>query len=699
MATEAASVPGPSRTARSGRGPLALASAVVVAVVATDLAGLVGGGSPENGSLWPWFLILCETVIAAVVGWLVVRRHPRHVVGWLLLGHGLSVAVVLSGDDRGVPADGSVDALLSQLGQGSWALLYLCLALIGYVFPDGRFLSRHWRRFVWGWLAANAVFIVAAAFDGASFESDHPGLHAQLPQPSPLLVQIAGFAGLVGIAAGLVGAVVSARARLRRANADERVQLLWFVWAAASIPGGLALCFLDGALTGRAGGVLTFLGVTIIGSLLPLAIGVAILRARLFDIELVLSRTLTYGALTALVVATYAAAVLGLRSLLPGGGAGLVAVGVVAVAIQPVHARLRRRVERWVYGDRSDPSAALRRLSDRLEETLDPNQVVKTVTRSVAEALRVDSAAVELDRDDRTTVAAQGSRAKLVRVPLVYQGERFGALVVEVPSGRQLSTADRRLLDDLARHAAVVVNAVRLTLALQRSRARLVGAQEEERRRLRRDLHDGLGPSLAAIVLKLNAISGHVDDPVAQDLLGRVREETRGAIAEIRRLVDNLRPPALDEVGLVAALRQKAASMSSRGRDDGGLAVDVEGPDRTPPLPAAVEVAAFRIALEALANVVQHSGATHCLVTLEMNGALLLCVGDNGTRPWDSSRIGVGLTSMRERAEELGGSCTVTRRPEGGTLVRAVLPLPGWPLTEFADPASSGAAAGAEAAR
>jgi signal transduction histidine kinase len=256
----------------------------------------------------------------------------------------------------------------------------------------------------------------------------------------------------------------------------------------------------------------------------------------------------------------------------------------------------------------------------------------------------------------------------------------------------------------------VAVNAVHLTLDLQRSRARLVTAREEERRRLRRELHDGLGPSLAAIVLKLNAVDSmvgdHGVDHAARGLLAELRGETKAAIAEVRRLVDDLRPPALDEVGLAAAIQQKAASLSRPdGRDAGGgspLVIDVEGPARMPPLPAAVEVAAYRIATEALTNVARHSAAGRCSVTLTVNGALEVRVADNGAGPGQATRAGVGWTSMRERAAELGGSCTITRRPEGGTLVRAVLPLPdplpdslpGTPPTAAADPAPHAGKAG-----
>jgi signal transduction histidine kinase len=476
--------------------------------------------------------------------------------------------------------------------------------------------------------------------------------------------------GLIAIPVSLVGAVVSARKRFKRATGDERVKMLWFASAALTIPGALALCYVDQLLT-HGIGVLTFLGVTMFGMAVPIAIGIAILRHQLFDIELVLSRALTYGTLTVLVVGVYAALLAGVGALMDNrSAAGLIAVGIVAVAAQPVHARLRRRVERWVYGDRSDPYAALRRLSERLETNADPSQALHVVTASVAEALRVERVTLDLggaggdDDPDRHDV----------RVPLVHQGNRLGDLVVDVPRGRQLTPADRRMLDDLARHAAVIVDAVRLTVDLQASRARLVSAREEERRRLRRDLHDGVGPSLAAMVLKLNVLGATVDDPSSTELLGEVREETKAAIVEIRRLVDDLRPAALDEVGLLGTLRQKAVSLSAHGGDH-PLVVEVCGPDELPPLPAAVEVAAYRIAMEAITNVVRHARASRCVVTVSVSRVLELTVTDNGAGARADARPGVGLASMRERADELGGSCTMTGRVDGGTIVHAVIPL------------------------
>lgn len=667
-----------SLDAPASRVPRLLAAGAVAFIAVSDTAALWFYAHTPDNSIPLLAFFLCETLIAPAVGFLIVRRHPRHPVGWLLIAHGV-LNCSLGGDgyteysvvhSAGLPGA----ALQAQISQATWPTLYLCMALVAYVFPDGHFLSRRWRRFVGIFLVGYLVFMVTATFDLEKFDGRLAVLKPPLPKLPELVVGPPGFTGLALIAASLVGAVVCARARLKRSAGEERVQMLWFTWAALSIPLGLAACWLDYFVI-RSDGTVTIVGVMVSGSVLPIAIGIAILRTRLFDIELVLSRTLTYSALTALVVGLYAGVLAGLGALVDNRtAAGLVAVGAVAVLIQPVHSRLRRRVERWVYGDRSDPYSALRRLSDRLDGSGDPAQVVEIVTTSVAEALRVDRVSVELGEQAVPTPYDGGDRRAVVRAPLVHQGRRLGDLVVEVPPGRQLSAADRQLLDGLARHAAIVVNAVHLTLDLQRSRARLVTAQEEERRRLRRDLHDGVGPSLAAIVLKLNVLGATVDDPSSTELIGELRAETKGAIAEIRRLVDDLRPPALDEVGLVGALRQKAVSLSGHG--DPPLVVEVEGPTGMPPLPAAVEVAAYRIAMEAMTNVARHSGAFRCTVTVAVNGAVEVTVVDNGTGPRDGATPGVGWGSMRDRAAELGGSCSVSRRHDGGTMVRAIIPLP-----------------------
>jgi two-component system NarL family sensor kinase len=647
-------------------GALRLVAASLLPVL--GVAGAVLAAVQDPGwrdELWLAIPLLMVIVVPGAVGLLVVRRRPRNTIGWLLLAHSFLVGQGLASPPTA--PRGTAQLVIAQATQGTWVFLYVCLVLIAYLFPDGRFLFRRWRTWVLVCGIGYVLFLLGAAWDTSGFHDLYPNADPPLPTAPIWVSGTAGSIGLAFVAASLVGGVVCARQRLRRAVGDERLQMLWFAWAAVSIPAMLLICWVDYALTGAAG-TITLLGICVLGSVIPAVTGIAILRYRLFDIELVLSRTLTYGALTVGVVATYgvvlwaAGVVLGNRSV-----GGLIGAGLVAGAVQPAHAFLRRRVERLVYGDRADPAGALRRLSDRVERTTDPAQVVQTLTESVAEALKVPNAWVELVRDE--TSPRPGDQ--VVRAPLAHRGERLGDLAVEVPPGRQLSPADLVLLRDLARQAAVIVNAVHLTLDLQRSRARLVTAQEEERRRLRRDLHDGLGPNLAAIVLKLNAAERRSDEQERNRLLAEARDETRAAIAEVRRLVDDLRPPAIDEVGVLNAIRHRVASLAHSD-----LVIEVRGPDVLPHLPAAVEVAAFRIATEAVTNVARHSGATRCVVNVQVNGAFELSVTDNGQGAAAGTRPGVGWTSMSERAAELGGSCTVSRRSEGGTVVRAILPLP-----------------------
>jgi len=268
--------------------------------------------------------------------------------------------------------------------------------------------------------------------------------------------------------------------------------------------------------------------------------------------------------------------------------------------------------------------------------------------------------------------------AQTVAYPLIYQGETVGRLrVAPRGPGEPFSAADERLLRNIARQAGTAVHAAQLTADLQRSRLRLVAAREEERRRLRRDLHDGLGPSLAALHVQSGVLRRLIqtDPQHAEELLDELRGDIRATIDEVRRVAYALRPPALDQLGLVAALRAQA----ERGVGDAGetaVQVSIDAP-LLPPLPAAVEVAAYRIVQEALANVSHHARARRCRVRLALEGRILeVEVVDDGQGLGKGYQAGVGLLSMRERAAELGGTCIIEALPGGGTRVLAKLPLP-----------------------
>jgi signal transduction histidine kinase len=424
--------------------------------------------------------------------------------------------------------------------------------------------------------------------------------------------------------------------------------------------------------------------------LIPVTIGIAMLRYHLFDVDVIINRTLVYGALTTCVVGIYVLVVGAFGTLLQARGnffVSLLATGLVAVLFAPLRDRLQRGVNHLMYGERNEPYTVLSRLGQRLEATLAPDAALKTIVDTVAQALKLPYTAISLKRDGEfVTVAEYGTPiGESITLSLVYQMGSVGRLVLAPRSpGEEFTASDRRLLDDLARQAGVAVHAVRLTADLQRSREQLVAAREEERRRLRRDLHDGLGPQLAAQTLKVgSARSLYPWDPAAADtLLAELEADMEAALADVRRLVYNLRPPALDELGLAGAIREAAAQYGAcrsakSPEDTQGPHIAVDAPERLGHLPAAVEVAAYRIAQEALTNVVRHAGAASCLVRLSLDSALELEITDDGIGMPTDRPAGVGLTSIRERAVELGGTCEVLPIiSTGGTRVLARLPLP-----------------------
>ena len=364
----------------------------------------------------------------------------------------------------------------------------------------------------------------------------------------------------------------------------------------------------------------------------------------------------------------------------------MLATGLVAVLFQPLRSRLQRGANRLLYGDRDDPYAALARLGRHLEETFAPDAILPSVVQTVAEALRVPYAAITLHQEgDLVPAAVAGTPVTgALRLPLRYGSEPVGELVIGPRSpGEAFSPADRRLLEDLARQVGVAAHAARLTADLRRSRERVVTAREEERRRLRRDLHDGLGPALASQTLKAGVARALLaqDPAAAEHLLAELETDIDAALTDIRRLVYDLRPPALDQLGLVGAIRESAARYQAhRPNQVGGplpLRIVVEGPDSLPPLPAAVEVAAYRIVQEALTNVARHAQARSCRITFALrDGAFQVQVTDDGIGLPSVHRAGVGLASMAERAAELGGTCRVEALSGGGTRVSASLPLP-----------------------
>ena len=621
----------------------------------------------------------------STIGALVASRRPENLIGWLMCAEGLLFALnALAGSYAALalysgpePMPGAALAAWANVWTGSIPLLPLLLLL----FPDGRLPSRRWRPVVWLIIGSGLAEVAAWAFAPGTFSGWPParnpfGVAALGPLrdlyvsyvQTPLLILTVLLPGIALVV------------RFWRSRGVERQQLKWFVSAGALVVFAATLLFVVGVRSSDLIESVLWGFLVLAVCAVPASMGVAILRYRLWDIDLLINRAFVYGALSAIVVGIYVLVVGSLGALLQTRGnllVSLLAAGVVAVLFAPLRERLQRGVNRLMYGERDDPYAVLARLGERLETSLAPRSVLPTIADTVAQALRLPYVAIELEQDGGFVKEAEYGKkppdAPLV-LPLAYRSEMVGRLITYRRSpGEEYSISERKLLEDLARQIGVAAHAVHLSTDLQRSRERLVASREEERRRLRRDLHDGVGPQLAALTLKLEAARNRLSrDPDAQALLSDLAERVRGAVADIRLAVYGLRPPALDELGLVPALREGAAQYSHRG-----LSISVDAPQSMPSLPAAVEVACYRITQEALTNVVRHAGATSCWVRLALEEAaetVRIEVIDDGRGIREDHKAGVGLTSMRERAEELGGTCAVDSLPGGGTRVVARLP-------------------------
>jgi signal transduction histidine kinase len=639
------------------------------------------GGPDRNRATLPFLLlVLVAALVYAGVGALIAAHRPRNPVGWSFCAIGLLLTALYA-----VKAWSDL-ALFTEPGAWGdpvWAIWLIAVlspvqllapTVVLLFFPDGLVPSPRWRPVVHVAIGAAVVGAVALALRPGDIEpSDFPGVDNPLGI-GPAVATVATVATAVGTVALLL-AVASQVVRYRRADRRGRQQSRWI-----GFPALLNLVLWTASEFAPAP-VDTVLWVAGFGALaaLPVGAAVAILRHRLYEIDLIISRTLVYGILTAGVVGVYVVVVGYLSALFQTRAnllISLVATGIVAVSFSPVRDRVQRMVNRLVFGQRDDPYAVLSGLGRRLESALAPSAALQDVVETVAATLRLPYAEIRDRSGDgtETTVATTGSSdAPPLELPLVHHRERVGSLLLAPRRGEpRFAETERPLLEDLARQAAAAVSALRLTSELQRSRERLVAGREEERRRLRRDLHDGLGPQLAAQNLKVgSARAVCVDQPErAAELLAELEDDVTHALADLRRVIDDLRPPALDELGLVGAVEE----MVLRYRT-GRVRMHLQAIS-LPALPAAVEVAAYRIVAEALTNVVRHAAASTCEICLRLDGDLLLEVADDGTGVRMGPNAGIGLVSMRERASEIGGCCEIEPRPGGGTRVRARLPVP-----------------------
>ncbi|MFS0886522.1 sensor histidine kinase [Aeromicrobium sp. 179-A 4D2 NHS] len=676
------------RTSRVPVGALTALGAGLALFTAAVLLDLRVGRTPmpdwaaEPG--WTYAAMgLPQLALGTVVLWH-RRRHPlgcaMMTLGLLWVLDGLAQSYVRLAVD-GHEALPGLTAVLWFLFRFT-AVLPLAAAAILLIFPEGLPRGRA-RRAGWtslGLMAAGLVLFVvvpsthpeidrevAAAAPGASTDPTSIGTLA------PVADEVHALAWVLGVA-GFVLALLTVVARYRASRDREREQMRWLAWAVLAMVLLIATSMLvDVTILNN-----VFLGAALLVG--PLAMTIAIVRPDVVSVENLLVRTLVYGGITVVIVLVDIL-VLALLSATLGDAFGQRQVVVLVLLLAAIlYGPLRLRIEAWVrqlvLGERRDPYDVVASLASTLERTDDDGAQLGAVAEAVAAAFGLSWVQVEVDRSaGERLVASRGTRPAEVRsFPVTYRSTTIGRITLPAHGVRnQLTARDEIVLADLVRQAAGAIRASQLSDELQRSRERLVLAREEERRRIRRDLHDGLGPSLSAVVFRLESARLTIGtDPESADVqLTETREVVQEIIKDVRRLVHDLRPPALDDRGLVGALTQLAE------HSDTGPTIRVRS-DLDGSLPAAVEVAAFRIAAEAMNNTRRHARARTCSVSLTSEAdTLVLEIADDGIGIPAEARSGVGLVSLRERAAELGGTIDLRCPPEGGTTVTARLPLHG----------------------
>jgi signal transduction histidine kinase len=604
---------------------------------------------------------LAYPVMGALV---VLRGRGSRAAGLVMLAAGLASAVTVLAAALASSAETATLAarIAAQVAGTAWVPGFLPLiTLLPLAFPDGLLPGRPWRVLAWASAAGIALATVAVSLYPEPVQGRVRLDEVVVSEPAAsLLMPVA----VVLLVAGGIGGLANLVLRLVRARGLVRRQVVVLLGAAAVL---LADVLLQPYLPSPAG----VLSQAVAVALVPVAVGVAVTRHRLYDFDLAVRHALAGVSLAVCLAGLYVAAFVLLDAALGGRTAiasGL-AAGLTGLLVLPLATRLTRGVDRLFYGDRADRYAVLAAFSATLRERLDIAEVPQAVCDAVVAALRLSSA--ELVVDARRRAAAGVPAGPATELPLRHRGQVVGTVTVTPRTGEAaLDERDAELVAALADSAAPAVAALRLTDSLQEAREQLVAAREEERRRVRRDLHDGVGAALAGLRLQLDSARDLVADPLAGKLLDAAADGLAEAVRDVRQVTEDLRPPALDDLGLAASIEGLARRLRTPALD---VVVDTAP---LPALPAAVDVACYRIAAEALANAAKHARASRLAVGLRAEGGeLLLTVADDGAGlPAVPRSRGLGLASMRQRAEEIGGRFTIESDGDG-TRVSVALPL------------------------
>ena len=671
-------------TVRWAAGCAALGSAVLGAG-ALALAYVDRHRVPAGLTAWDFSTVFggVANLAVPVVGFVLASRRPGNRVGWLLLVGSLALGLggfasayalhALVADPGSLPAGRAAAWLSSWI----WVIPIAVLAFVFLLFPTGRLRSRRWRPAAWFVGGAFTFTGVALLVHAAGAWSDPFGPAGRAG--SPLLLA----AMLILVVAALVVSAVAVVVRFARSAGEERLQLKWFAAAAVLVVATFIPSMVTDSVVAAVLSNLAFL-------CLWVAIGVAVLKYRLYEIDVVISKAVLYGSLAVFITAVYAGLVVGVGTLAGGRDSPLLAAlaaAVVAVAFQPARQWAGRLANRVVYGRRATPYQVLSDFAQRIGGAYAHEDVLPQMAQTVAAGtgaehvvvwLRVDDQlrpeASSGGRPDAAPLAVDGQElpalpAADVSVPVVHGGDLLGAISIRMPKGEPLRPAGQQLVADVASQAGLVLSNVGLVEDLRASRQRLVTAQDEARRRLERNIHDGAQQDLVALAIKLRLAAETVDDDPARQILGELQTDATGALDNLRDLARGIYPPLLADLGLAAALNAQASKSALP------VAVEAGGIGR---FGQDTEAAVYFCCLEALQNTAKYAHATHARICLQaQNRTLRFTVSDDGTG-YDTRHtpMGSGQRNMADRLAALGGRLEVRSAPRHGTTITGQLPAP-----------------------
>jgi signal transduction histidine kinase len=644
-----------------------------------------------------------------IVGAVVVSKSASNLVGWLLLGASLVDAARAAAAEYVVHAVAGSSTGSPAVTWAAWCANWLLLLIyptgvflfVVLLFPNGRLLSRRWGLVaVLGGVVT--VFMLAIMWVDPTpitlVTGVRPFANPIGIRGDPLTVNTVGFVWLAGLVLLLIAAA-GLVVRYRRAAGEERHQIKWVAFAIAATLTGVVIGIpFSPPTTGEsaANNIPIILG---FGVAVPAACGVAIMKYRLYGIDVVINRTLVYGTLAVLITGIYVGIAVGVGTLVGSGGKpnlglSIIATAIVAVGFQPVRERVQRIANRLVYGNRATPYEVLSRFSEQVAETYSSDDVLPRMARVLREGTGSESATIWLRSGDvfRAAVSdppamngAAPTHAEVTSLaaipgadratPVLHGNELLGALTVSKRRGESLTPIEEKLIDDLARQAGLVLKNVglrdQLLLRLEdlrTSRQRLVRAQDDERRRLERNLHDGAQQNLVALKVKLGLAEMMLakDAEKAGILLEQLKADADDALEALRDLARGIYPPLLADKGLVTAIESQARKAT--------VPVTVES-EAIRRYPQEIEAAAYFCVLEGLQNVQKYAGASHAVVHLrEHDGALSFEVRDDG-RGFDPAtvRLGAGLNNMRDQLDALGGRLDIVAAPGEGCRVSGIL--------------------------